>query len=83
MSKQEKLIKRLLLKPTDFEWGEAAAVLGYYGYEITKGSGSRRKFIHTKTRQLIILHEPHPKKVLKLYALEIIIEALKEGGYLK
>ena len=83
MSKHEKLLHRLLSKPKDFEWSEAVSILESSGFEIIKGSGSRRKFRHTETNAIIILHEPHPSKIMKLYAIEIIINTLKEGGFLK
>lgn len=82
MSKYDKLLKRLLSKPTDFEWSEAVTVLTHFGFEIVSGSGSRRKFKHSKTGSLIILHEPHPKRIMKQYAVDIIVTALKEGGFL-
>jgi hypothetical protein len=42
-----------------------------------KGNGSRRKFIHNETLDIINLHEPHPQKVLKPYALKQVVEKLK------
>lgn len=82
MSKHEKLVNRLLSKPKDFEWSEAVSILESLGFEIIRGGGSKRKFKHMKTNALIILHEPHPSKIMKLYAIEEIINTLKEGGFL-
>ena len=82
MSKHEKLLNRLLSKPKDFEWSEAVSILEYMGYEIIHGGGSRRKFKHIESNAIIILHEPHPSKIMKLYAIEEIINTLKEGGFL-
>ena len=65
MSKIEKLIARFKNKPKDFTWDEMTKMLNSFGYEEIHGSGSRRKFIHENC-QLIILHEPHPKKILKM-----------------
>ncbi len=82
MSKQEKLLNRLLSKPKDFEWSEAVSLLRYFGFEIICGSGSRRKFKHKETNAIIILHEPHPGNIMRLYAIEEIIKTLREGGFL-
>ena len=83
MSKQEKLINRLLSKPKDFEWAEAVSILESMGFEIIKGGGSRRKFLHKESKTVISLHEPHPGKIMKTYAIQEIISALTEGGFLK
>lgn len=80
MSSYEKLLNRLLTKPTDFKWKEAVTLLSRLGFTLLKGSGSGRKFVHKDTKQLIIIHEPHPGDILKAYAVKKIIEALKEGG---
>lgn len=82
MSKHEKLVERLLAKPKDFEWSEAVSLLETMGFEIIRGKGSKRKFKHKETNALISLHEPHPSKVMKIYAIELVINALKEGGFL-
>lgn len=78
MSRIDKLIARLLQVPSDFTWSELVKVLNHYGYEpITKGktSGSRRKFVN-EFIDVIILHEPHPQKVVKKYVLREVIEKL-------
>lgn len=80
MSRFEKALERLKRKPKDFTWSELQAIMTHFGYEEIKGTGSRRKFIHHKTKILISLHEPHPKPDLKRYALEIIIDHLKGEG---
>ena len=51
-------------------------------FEVLRGSGSRRKFKHKETNAIIILHKPHPQKIMKLYAIDEIIKILKEGGLL-
>lgn len=79
MGKIEKLIEKLKQKPKDFTWDEMIKVLKHFGFEqISQGktNGSRRKFVNEK-KQIISLHEPHPKNVLKSYQLAIIIDYLK------
>ena len=75
MSKVEKLIEKLKSKPKDFTWAELQKVLNHFGYEEKVGKGSRRKFM-SKDGKVISLHEPHPKKILKSYMIEQIIEHL-------
>jgi hypothetical protein len=38
--------------------------------------------MNPKTRISVSLHEPHPKPILKMYVVELIIEHLKEEGLL-
>jgi hypothetical protein len=80
MSKKEKLISRLLLKPKDFTWGELVTVLGYFGFEqmnADKTSGSRVRFTHERYPP-ITLHKPHPTVLLKKYQIEELVSFLKE-----
>ena len=78
MSTMEKLIARFTSKPRDFSWNELTRLLGHFGYEEITGSGSKRKFIHDDRQHPIILHEPHPKKILKRYQIDGVIEILKK-----
>ena len=83
MSQKEKLLKRLLSRPSDFTFDEAEALLNMFGYERrNKGrtSGARVLFYKEKSNHKIMLHKPHPRKVLPLYAVDDIIRCLKEGG---
>jgi len=80
MAKKDKLKARLLSHPKDFSWSELESLLGSLGFELLKGKGSRRKFVHTESKILINLHEPHPEKVLKKYMVDQVIEKLKELG---
>jgi hypothetical protein len=80
MSKFEKALVRLKNRPHDLTWREIQTVLSHFGYEEISGGGSRRKFVNPKTKVSISLHEPHPKPILKNYAIDIIINHLKEEG---
>ena len=83
MSREEKLITRLLSKPVDFTYDELRKLLGRLGYEETqsgKTSGSRVAFYNEKTAHIIRLHKPHPNNVLKQYQLQQIIDELKNRG---
>jgi len=80
MSKDDKLIKRLLSKPNDFTYNELRKLLTHLGYEESqsgKTSGSRVAFIHKDSKHIIRLHKPHPNNELKQYQIEQIIDELK------
>jgi hypothetical protein len=83
MSKEEKLLARLMAKPKDFTYEELRKVLKHYGYiesQSGKTSGSRVAFINESTKHIIRLHRPHPANELKQYQIELIIEELKARG---
>lgn len=83
MSKRDKLMERLLERPSDFTYAEARTLLGRFGYrEDTRGrtSGSRVAFVHMQTKHIIRLHKPHPGNILKMYQLDELTEALKSQG---
>jgi predicted RNA binding protein YcfA (HicA-like mRNA interferase family) len=80
LSKVDKLIIKLLSVPADFTWSELKKVLKSFGYEEIQGSGSRVKFIKKGSKEVISLHKPHPKPVVRKYALRQIIEKLNEHG---
>ena len=84
MTKQEKLIKRLLSKPKDFTWNELTKLLSAFGFEEVKAGktgGSRRRFINSDGI-VIALHKPHPHNTLKMYQIEQTIEILRQEGLL-
>jgi predicted RNA binding protein YcfA (HicA-like mRNA interferase family) len=81
MGRKEKLIGRFRTIPVDFTWNELCSLLNGFGYEMLRGTGSRRKF--RKDGRIIILHEPHPGKIVKKYMLKQVLETLKETGEIK
>ena len=84
MSRQEKLIKRLVLRPSDFTFEELTTLLGHYGYSLISGgrTGGSRVIFKTDNGDYIRLHKPHPRKILKLYQVDAVIMAFKERGLL-
>jgi len=83
MSKDQKLVVRLLSKPKDFTYNELCRVLNSFGYEESqsgKTSGSRVAFIDKSTNHIIRLHKPHPSNELKQYQIELVMEELKSRG---
>lgn len=82
MSRFEKLKDRFLEQPKDFTWAELQKLLSGLGFTEMKNSGARRKFYNETTGCLIQLHEPHPAKILKAYAMKEVLNTLKESGLL-
>ena len=82
MGTKEKLVERLRRKPKDFTFDEAVTVLGFFGYSLhNKGttSGSRMLFA-APNRAPIMLHKPHPERILKPYAVKQLLEKLISNG---
>jgi hypothetical protein len=82
VSRKEKLVKRLLSRPTDFTFEELTTLLGQFGFTIGsagKTGGSRVMFTDGKG-DYIRLHKPHPRNILKQYQVDDIIAALSERG---
>lgn len=82
MTKQEKLIKRFLNKPSDFTWEELKKLLASFDFEegkTGKTSGSRIRFVNN-SGVILSLHKPHPRNILKMYQIEQIIDILKQEG---
>lgn len=85
MSRQEKLISRLLTVPKDFTWDELCKTVAIFGYEEVTGGktgGSRRRFIDAN-KNIIMLHKPHPGNIVKSYAIRQVITHLKEKGHIQ
>lgn len=82
MGKKEKLIKRFVTIPKDFTWDEATSLLVSLGYNLRnkgKTSGSRVIFV-CEGRKPLLLHKPHPGKIMKEYTLRQLLQELKEAG---
>jgi hypothetical protein len=82
MSSREKLIRRFLSLPKDFNFNELEKLLSGYGYVMEnkgKTSGSRVVFKNNENRPIMI-HKPHPENTVKLYALKQVLNELKEVG---
>lgn len=82
MAAIDKLIERFRTCPADFEWSELVRVLAHFGYAEKSGKGSRRKFTG-EGLPMISLHEPHPKSIVKRYALRQVLETLENEGLLR
>ncbi len=84
MSRKEKLISRFLQRPKDFTWDELTSLLKHIGYRevvLGKTGGSRRRFVHPSAAT-ITLHKPHPQNILKQYAIDQVLDVLKQEDML-
>ncbi|CRM18374.1 MULTISPECIES: type II toxin-antitoxin system HicA family toxin [Pseudomonas] len=79
MSKNEKLLAKLLNEQTLFTWPEWVTLLRRLGYTQIEGAGSRVKFDIGNPSAMITLHRPHPGNELKHYIRRQIIEHLRSG----
>ena len=85
MSILEKAKERIKLKPKDYTYTEARALLAQMGFiEYNKGktSGSRVKFYRPEDKKVILLHKPHPGDIMKQGALKDLLEFLLDLGEL-
>lgn len=85
MTKNDKLVKRLRRRPTDFTINELDKLLNSMGFEKdNKGmtSGSRVKYLNREKGITIMIHTPHPANTLKMYVIDNIIDTLTKNGLL-
>lgn len=82
MGKHEKLLAKLTSHPKDFTFQEVTTLLAGFGYALNQsGSGSRVKFEHGQHAS-IYMHKPHPSPVLKPYQIDVVIDTLRQEGFL-
>lgn len=84
MGRADKALERLLSVPTprDYTWAELVAVMTRLNYDLKFAGGSGRKFIHRSTQATLMLHEPHPGSILKVYQVRDVIRFLRQEGAL-
>ncbi|MBR1772096.1 MAG: type II toxin-antitoxin system HicA family toxin [Lachnospiraceae bacterium] len=83
MSKKDKLVERLMMRPSDFTFDEMVSLLAYFGYELRQGGGgSGVKFVKSGSSEVINFHRPHPNGVLKRYVLNQVVQKLRKDGLL-
>ena len=51
--------------------------MGYREVKTGKSGGSRRRFVHDSAAT-ITLHKPHPQNILKRYAVDQVLDILKQ-----
>lgn len=81
MSRADRLVEEFKAYQGAFPYRDLVRLLAGLGYEErATGGGSRRKFVHAKTKHIIRLHEPHPGNEVKAYAVREVRESLIEQG---
>jgi len=81
MSRLEKTIERLLNIAAPFSFKELVFLLSKLSYvekKTGKTSGSRKAFVHLKTKHIIRIHKPHPGNELRRYQRIFIIHELQK-----
>ena len=81
MSKYEKFLSKLLNPSVILTFQELEYLLkknGYFEKKTGKTSGSRKAYIHNKTKHIIRIHKPHPGNEIKRYVKLYIIDAFKK-----
>jgi hypothetical protein len=82
MSKNEKLVKKLLEEPRNFTFDELVTLMRDFGYSAEnrgRSSGSAIMFYNSALNDKIMIHKPHPEKEVKRYVLLLIIEKLRNN----
>ena len=85
MSKLDKAIERLALRPKDYTYSEARYLLtqlGFVEYMKGKTSGSRVKFYRAGDQRIILLHKPHPGDEMSIGATKDLADKLEKMGEL-
>jgi hypothetical protein len=79
-SRQRRSLARIFERPTrsDIRWEEVASLLKAVGAEKHEATGSRVRF--SRNGRILSLHRPHPKPVLRKYAVEDVREFLESNG---
>jgi len=86
MSKQEKLLKKILEIPRNFTFDELVTLMRGFGYSVEnrgRSSGSAIMFYHSAINDKILIHKPHPEKEVKRYILLMIIEKLRKNKMIR
>ncbi len=83
VSKQDKAVERLISRPTDFSWDELQSLMKRFGYAMKTTGGSGRKFTRPDGGQSFVIHEPHPKSILKAYQVREFLAFLRQEGHIE
>jgi len=79
MSTKDKLIERFKSLPSDFTFDELIRLLSFYGYKLeNKGQTSGSRVIFMKGNDSIMIHRPHPSRIVKKKALKYIKDIIKK-----
>ncbi|MFC3164998.1 type II toxin-antitoxin system HicA family toxin [Ciceribacter thiooxidans] len=81
MSRGDRLVEDFRACRGPFPYRDLVRMLASLGFvEKDAGGGSRRKFVHSSTKQIIRLHEPHPGNEMKPYMVRQIRDQFIDQG---
>lgn len=81
MSRAERQIAEFKSCRGPYPYKDLVRILTHLGYEETvTGGGSRRRYIHSTSKHVIRLHEPHPGTEVLEYMAKQVRTALTEQG---
>ncbi len=72
MSGIEKLIKKILTRPTDMDFKNVERLLLYKGFKLSKGKGGHRVFTKMETDQVISVPTVQGHRVKRVYLQELL-----------
>ena len=82
-SNQRKALQRLFTVPADFRFSELRTLLTGLGYVESNGSassGSRVYFLRPETKDVLMLHKPHPGDEMPKAAVKSVCRFLLAHG---
>jgi len=81
MSKKNKLIEKLKMKPKDFTFSEMETLLLSLGFlKSNKGKTSGSRVLFLRDGVPVDIHRPHPQKELMSYQINSILKTLEKEG---
>ena len=86
MTIRDKLLARFIRQPRDFTYEELKRLLAGFGYIVEmkgKTSGSRIMFYNKEKEHAILIHKPHPGKIIKTYVMKYVLDELRNIGLIE
>ena len=80
MTQIQKLIEKLMRRPTTFPYKDFAKIMEHLGFVVEekgKTSGSRVRFYRERDERVLLLHIPHPGNELKAGTIRNIVAFLE------
>jgi len=79
MTRADRLVEEFKACRGPFPYKDLVRLLTNLGYaETSTGGGSRRRFVHSETKHIIRLHEPHPGTEVLEYMVKQVRNELVE-----
>jgi len=72
MSRKQKLVEKILKRPTEMDFADVERLVTYFGFALRKGTGGHRVFVNTETGQEIAVPTVQGRRVKRFYLQELI-----------